>query len=56
MSYTTYCVSSKHFSQTINEFQVELPHPRKPKSKRNIIITRGQCAICGRNKSMILTK
>ena len=49
----TYCVGGRHYSQTINERKTEKINP---KTNKIITIIRGQCVICGRNKSMILTK
>ena len=49
----TYCGGGKHYSETINESKTEKINPR---TKRTIQIIRGKCAICNRNKSMILTR
>ena len=49
----TYCVGGRHYSPTINETKTEKINPR---TNKLIIIMKGNCAICNRNKSKILTK
>ena len=49
----TYCVGGRHYSPTINETKTEKINP---KTNKLIIIMKGKCTICNRNKSMILTK
>ena len=49
----TYCVGGRHYSPKINESTTEKVNP---KINKLIIIMKGKCTICNRNKSMILTK
>ena len=49
----TYCVACRAKTKSINEYTNEKINPR---TKKIIQIIRGQCEICNRNKSMILTK
>ena len=49
----TWCVGGKHYSNTNNITQYEKVDPR---NKKLVKIIKGQCDICGRNKSQIFTK
>ena len=53
MSNLIYCVGGKHYSNTIDITKTEKINP---KTNKRIIIIRGKCVICNRNKSKILTK
>ena len=49
----TYCLGGRHYSDTNNITQYEKINPR---TKKLVKIIKGQCDICGRNKSQIYTK
>ena len=49
----TWCVSGKHYSNTVNENIFEKVNPR---IKKLVKIIKGSCSICSRNKSQIFTK
>ena len=49
----SYCLRSRHFSQTLNENVYENV---KPKTKKQVKIIKGTFSICGRNKSQIFNK
>ena len=49
----SWCVGGKHKSKTINQEVYEKINPR---TKKLVKITKGQCDICGRNKSQIFTR
>ena len=46
----SYCLGGRHYSNTINQNVIEKVNP---KTKKIIKVIRGQCEICGRNKSQI---
>ena len=50
MTTKTYCVGARHFSETLNEVRYYKINPR---TKRVVLVIRGKCNICGRNKSRI---
>ena len=49
----TYCVGGRHFSETINKIILEKINPRNNKI---VSIIKGNCSICNRNKSQVLSK
>ena len=49
----TYCVGGRHYSEPINKIIYEKINPRTNKVVKTI---RGECSICSRNKSQVLTK
>ena len=49
----TWCVGGRHYSQTVNQNVYEKVVPKTKKIVKNI---KGNCAICGRNKSQIFTE
>ena len=49
----TYYVGGRHYSETINKIIYEKINPR---TNKVVKIIRGECSICSRNKSQILTK
>ena len=49
----TFCLGGRHYSNTNNITQYEKVNPR---TKKLFKIIKGQCDICGRNKSQIFTK
>ena len=49
----TWCVGGKHYSNTKNITQYEKVKPMTKKLFENI---KGDCSICGRNKSQIFSK
>ena len=49
----TWCVGGRHMSNTNNITQYEKVNP---KTKKLVIIIKGTCSVCGRNKSQIFTK
>ena len=49
----TYCLGGPHMSKTNNLVEYEKVNPR---TKKLVIIIKGICSICGRNKSQIFTK
>ena len=49
----TYCLGGRHYSNTINQKVIEKVNP---KTGKRIQVIRGQCEICGRNKSQIFTR
>ena len=50
---TTYYLGGRHYSNTINQNVIEKVNP---KTKKNVKVIKGQCEICGRNKSQIFTR
>ena len=49
----TYCLGCRHMSNTNNIVECEKV---KPRTKKLIKIIKGNCSICGFNKSQIFTK
>ena len=49
----TWCVGGEHYSNTVNENIFEKVNPR---TKKLVKIIKGNCDICGRNKSQIFTR
>ena len=49
----TWCLAGRHYSNTNNITQYEKVNPI---IKKLIKIIKGNCSICGRNKSQIFTK
>ena len=49
----SYCIGGRHYSETINKIIYEKINP---KTNKVVKIIRGECSICSRNKSQILTK
>ena len=49
----TYCLGGRHYSKTNNITQYE---KRNPTTKKLVKVIKGNCDICGRNKSQIFTK
>ena len=49
----TYRLVGRHYSNTNNIVEYEKVNPR---TKKLVKIIKGQCDICGRNKSQIFTK
>ena len=49
----TYCLGSRHYSDTNNITQYGKVNP---KTKKLFKIIKGTCSICGRNKSQIFGK
>ena len=49
----SWCVGGKHKSKTINQNVYEKVNPR---TKKLVKVVKGNCSICGRNKSQIFTK
>ena len=49
---TTDCTGGRHYSNTINQNVIEKVNP---KTKNIVKVIKGQCEICGRNKSQIFT-
>ena len=50
MTKKTYCTGGRHFSETRNEIRYDKINPR---TKRVVLVIKGKCSICGRNKSRI---
>ena len=48
----TYCVGGRQFSETINKI---ISEKINPKTKKIIKIIKGNCSICDRNKSQVLS-
>ena len=49
----TWCVGGRHKSNTNNIIEYEKVNPR---SKKLVMIIKGTCSICHRNKSLIFSK
>ena len=49
----TWCVSGKHYSNTINKIGCEKVYP---KTKKLVKIIKGNCSTCARSKSQIFAK
>ena len=48
-----WCVGGKDHSKTNNKTHIEKVNPR---TKKLVKIIKGECAICGRNKSQTFTR